>query len=401
MIPLFQTPINLALRDLRHDWLAAMCFVAALVGVLAPLLILLALKNGVIGTMVTRLIEDPANREIIAMGTSPVDNSFFERFGAREDVAFLLPSTRRINASANAMRNPVDRSLTRAVPLIPSASGDPLIGALDAQVDVGKLWLSDSLAKALNTAPGQTVEMLIGRDIDDNREIARRSFLVQGVLAEGRYGRDAAFVALPDLLAIERFRDDRNISQETFSDPRPAPETYAGFRLYAKELSGLKNLISALEEEGIQARARAENVTVLLLIRDKLNVLYAGIALIACLGFWASMAANLRGMVERQRVSFSLLRILGLSPMQAMRIPLVQSCTLVLGGVMVSLILVLPLISLINLVFANAAFPAIAQLRFAHILGTLLLGVFTAASAALWAMRAVIQIDTDEVLRHG
>ena len=124
-------PVGLALREMRHDWQAAACFMAALVGALAPLLIILALKNGAIDGMLGRLVEDPANREIIAVGAGRHDPEFFNQMRARDDVLFVTPKTRNINAQANAVQNKSARKLVRRVSLIPSAPGDPLSTTAD------------------------------------------------------------------------------------------------------------------------------------------------------------------------------------------------------------------------------------------------------------------------------
>ena len=391
--------IRLGLRELRHEWQAALCFIAALVGVLAPLLLLLALKNGVIGTMVDRLVEDPSNREIVAVGTASFDQAFFDQMAARSDVGFIMPNTRRINAQANALRNPVSRALERSVPLIPSAQGDPLIAG--RAIGPGEVWLSDGLAKKLELAAGDQVEMLIRRTVSGNQETVRQRFTVLGVIGASNYAREALFLSLDDLLDVEQFRDDLAITPDTYAAPRTAPDRYASFRLYAADLSALGTLLGALEDRGIEARARAENAALLLNFRDNLNLLYGFIAMIAVLGFWCAMAANLRGMVERQRVVFSLLRFVGLSSTSLAAIPVVQSVALVCMGVAVTLLLVLPGLFFINAVFRTRAGDAVAQLGVGDLVATLALGVITAGTAALWAMRATSQIDSVEVLRHA
>lgn len=392
-------PINLALRELRHEWQAAACFVGALIGVLAPLLILLALKNGVIGAMVDRLVEDPANREIIAMGAKPYPPAFFDQMAAREDVAFVVPSTRRINATATAVRNPVNRNLEQGVPLIPSAASDPLIPGV--AVTRGGVWISQATADKLGVAPGAQIEMLIGRDIDGEREVARISLQVIGIVPRQNFPRQALFLSLDDLLAVEQFRDDVSISPDAYGRARFTPDTYASFRMYARNLQDLGGLIAAFEGMGLQVRPRAENATLLLKFRDNLNWIYLFIAVIAVAGFWFSMAANLRGMVERQRVTFSLLHFAGLRPRQSAQVPVIQSVILVGLGVLVSLALVFPALIVLNATFQTPTGDMVAALGPLDIAGTLVLGVLVAATAALWAARAVWSIPCEEVLRHG
>ena len=393
-------PLSLALRELRHEWLAALCFVAALVGVLAPLLLLLALKNGVIGAMVDRLVEDPANREIIAMGAESYDAAFFTRVGAWSETGFIMPATRRINAQASAIRNPATRALDRSVPLVPSAPGDPLI-ASDSGAAPGQVWLSSEIASAIDATTGSEIEMLIGREVDGTSETARLPLRVLGVLAPDAYGRKAVFLSLPDLLAVEQFRDDLRLGVEDLARADTSPERYASFRLYARDLNDLQPLMNRLAAEGITARPRVENVALLLGFRDNLNLLYGFVAVIAVLGFWASMVANLRGMVERQRVSLSLLQFLSMTPRACAQIPLAQSLVLVGVGVMLTLVLVLPGLVVLNTAFQAPSGDPVARLGLSDIGWVLVLGAVTGGSAALWAMRAAAAITSEEVLRNG
>ena len=392
-------PTKLALRELRHDWQSALCFVAALAGVLGPLLIVLALKNGVIGTMVGRLIEDPSNREILAIGAGRHDAAFFVGLGARHDVGFIVPATRSINTSANAVRNEAQRILERAVPLIPSAVGDPLVEG--EAVAPGRVWISDALAQELSVSADDTLDMIIGREVDGQRENARRDLTVIGVLSAEIWPRPAIFLSVPDLLAVERFRDDLSAKPSNWMDPVSEPDSYASYRLYARSLEDIGTLSAHLTELGLQSRPRAENAALLLSFRRNLNILFTAIAALAMFGFWAAMSANLRGMVERQRVIFSLFSMLAMSDRQRCIIPIVQSLTLVLGGVVATLVIILPFLLAINATFETAPGESVASLYLGDILATLGLGAVTAVIAAVWAVFAVRNVEPQEVLTHA
>lgn len=396
---MLRLPISLALKELRHDWQAAVCFVAALVGVLAPLLIILALKNGVISSMLDRLVDDPANRELIAVGAGDHDAQFFRVMTERPDVAFIVPATRSINAVANAVRHTQARRLVRKVVLIPSAPNDPLSPA--AQVTSGAVVLSANLAEALAADTGSTLELRIERRIGDQPETAVRSLTVAGIVPAERYSREAMFIDLADLVAIEQFRDDRGITTETWAASRPLPDRFASFRLYANTLGDIAALENDLEAQGVSSRARAENVDLLISFQRSLNLLFVVIAGLAMAGFWSAIAANLRGTVERQRISLSLLRLLGLSETGRRALPAIQAVVLVFLGVFVTLICVLPALLLVNRFFTPDGFDQIAQLGPHHIFWTFILGLLTAISASIWAVSAIGSISSDEVLRAG
>ncbi|MEM7710468.1 MAG: ABC transporter, partial [Pseudomonadota bacterium] len=128
-------------------------------------------------------------------------------------------------------------------------------------------------------------------------------------------------------------------------------------------------------------------------------LLFSVIAGNAARGFWAAVAANLRGPVERQRISLSLLSLIGLAETGRRLIPTVQSIVLVLGGVLATLLFVFPTIFVINRVFAPDGIERIARLGLADLAGTLVLGLVTAITASFWAVKAIGDITPDEVLR--
>lgn len=392
-------PLRLALRELRHDWIAALCFVAALVGVLGPMLILLALKNGVIGGMVDRLVEDPANREIIAVGTGEYDKDFFDWLGARQDVAFFSPATRSINALADGLRSGDGSRTELSVPLIVSGPGDPLLGA--APVSPGKVWITATLAEQLGVSNGGAVTMFIGREISGRQESARAELTIAGVVPADRYRRPAVFLSLPDLLAVERFRDQATVTPDIWLQDISAPPHYASFRLYARDLAQLEPLMQALSSRGVETRPRAENAVLLLKFRSNLDLIYALLAVLALAGFWAAMAANLRGMVERRRLAFSLLRLIGMPGRTRAMIPLLHSLLLIGSGIAVSFAVVLPALGLLNLIVPGADQDIIAALGWRDAVGAVGIGAVTAVTAATWAMYAVATIKSEEVLRHG
>lgn len=396
---MFAMPARLSLRELAHDWRASLCFVAALVGVMAPLLVVLALKNGVLGTLIGRLVEDPSNRELIAVGAGRHEAAFFATLSRRDDVAFVVPATRSINGVANAVRRPGARQLERAVPILPSAPGDPLLDA--PPVTRGEVQATVALLDALGAQVGDSLELIIERSVDGVRQSALAELEVVGAVPIDRYARPALFLSLPDVLAVEAFRDDPAIAPATWRDPRPEPQAYASFRLYAAHLEDLAGLERDLAAMGVEVRPRAQNATLLLDFRRKLNLLYAAIAALAIAGFWAATAANLRGMVERQRISFSLLRLVAMPDGQRRLVPLIQSLVLVLGGTLAALLLVLPFLLAINRGYGAPSGESIAFLGPVHVAATLGVGLLTAVTASLWAVRAIDAIQTDEVVRHA
>ena len=94
----FSTIVILSLRDYFHERLLSVCAILGLAAVLAPLLVLFGVKNGIINTMADRLIEDPRNREITPVGSGRYDAEWFSAVSAHPMIAFVIPQTRSIAA---------------------------------------------------------------------------------------------------------------------------------------------------------------------------------------------------------------------------------------------------------------------------------------------------------------
>ena len=91
---------QLAWHDYRADARLSACAVLALVAVLAPLLVLFGLKFGLISSLTERLERDPAVREIVPLGGARFSAEVIAELAARADVAFAVPRTRQIAATA-------------------------------------------------------------------------------------------------------------------------------------------------------------------------------------------------------------------------------------------------------------------------------------------------------------
>src|SRR5262245_9931334 len=80
----------LGLVALADELLLTACLVAAIAAVVAPIMVLAALKFGFIEIMRSRLIEDPAFRQITPTVALVRPPDFFNGLRQRREVAFLL-----------------------------------------------------------------------------------------------------------------------------------------------------------------------------------------------------------------------------------------------------------------------------------------------------------------------
>ncbi len=200
--------IWLAYRDFVHERRISLCFVLALMAVLAPLLVLFGLKFGLIDTVAKRLVENPRNMEIVGVGSGRYDAAWFAAMAARPDVVFVVPNTRGIAASLAVLENPSSGARLRGVQMIPTGAGDPLLGERSVSpAGLDEVILTERSAKKLGVGVGGALEGRIERRRDEAVESAAVRLRVVGIAPEAALGEEAVFVSLELLVATEDYRD--------------------------------------------------------------------------------------------------------------------------------------------------------------------------------------------------
>ena len=150
---------RLAWQDYRNDARLSACSVLALVAVIAPLLVLFGLKFGLVSSLTERLQRDPAVREIIALGGARFSAQSIAELAQRDDVAFALPRTRQIAATADLMTG----ASAVTVEMIPTAPGDPLVQGLALPTQRDQVLLSHTAAEKLGAHAGDRLEARFSR----------------------------------------------------------------------------------------------------------------------------------------------------------------------------------------------------------------------------------------------
>ena len=114
---------RLAGQDLWHDRLVSLCMIATLVAVIAPLLLLLGLKHGVVSSMQDELARDPRNLEIRMLSSGSYDQAWVDELARRPGAGFVVGMTRSLNTQADFIRS-ATRFLEN-VEVLPTSAGDP------------------------------------------------------------------------------------------------------------------------------------------------------------------------------------------------------------------------------------------------------------------------------------
>lgn len=366
----------LAARDFAHEWRLSACLVLGLAAVLAPLLVLIGLWSGIVSTMTERLAQDPRNREIIILGNHAFAPDWLERLAKDPRTGFLVPRTRSLAATIDLKT--LDGRGLAAVEMVPSAAGDPLLAGLEPPRGMQSILLSQAAARRLGVAAGDTVSALVSRRREGRFESARMDIVVGGLVSESLFGREAAFVALGLLAATEDYRDGIGAALADGSD---RPRSFAGLRLFARDLDGVSALAGMLRAEGLEVRTRAAEIDTVRQIDHVVGLLVSVIAVVGAGGYALSLAANLWGNVERKRRDLALLRLIGHPRRSIIVFPVVQAMLAAVLGLAVSFAAYGGAASLFNAILAGsvALDAVICRLDWHH---------FTAAAAVTIALAA-------------
>ena len=311
---------SLAWQDYRNDgWLSA-CSVLALVAVIAPLLVLFGLKFGLVSSLTERLETDPASREIIPLGGGRFSAAFIAQLGERSDVAFALPRTRQIAATAQVG--------TLTLEMLPTAAGDPLLAGLPMPHGLDQIVLSHTAAEKLAARPGDWLETRFARQVAGRVEAQRTRLQVLAVLPLEAFAREGLFADLALLEAAEDYRDGRAVPVLGWAgDAASVSEQriYPAFRLYARSLSDVEPLRVYFAEQNLLVSTQAHTIAQVQSLSRNLSIVFWIIAGLALAGAFAAIFAGTLAAVARKHRELSVLRLLGFSTAALLLFVLLQA----------------------------------------------------------------------------
>ena len=311
---------SLAWQDYRNDgWLSA-CSVLALVAVIAPLLVLFGLKFGLVSSLTERLETDPASREIIPLGGGRFSAAFIAQLGERSEVAFAVPRTRQIAATAQVG--------TLTLEMLPTAAGDPLLAGLPMPHGLDQIVLSHTAAEKLAARPGDWLDTSFARQVAGRVEAQRTRLQVLAVLPLEAFAREGLFADLGLLEAAEDYRDGRAVPALGWAGEAASvseQRIYPAFRLYARSLSDVEPLRVYFAGQNLLVSTQAHTIAQVQSLSRNLSIVFWIIAGLALAGAFAAIFAGTLAAVARKHRELSVLRLLGFSTAALLLFVLLQA----------------------------------------------------------------------------
>ena len=215
---------RMAIADFLDDGFQSFYVTVAIAGVIAPILVLFGLREGVVQSLRSTMVEDPVFREVIPAKTMQYEDEFFDALKQREDVAFVLPSI-LAGASIITIQNAESGEAARPN-LIPTAPDDPLLitHGVEAYDEAGVV-LSAPLARKLDVEVDAPIEVIARRSVSGKSESVSETFTVIGILPVQAEGRDVVFAPSGYVQDVEIFREGLKVPGRNWPGEiaRPAP----------------------------------------------------------------------------------------------------------------------------------------------------------------------------------
>ena len=393
---------RLSFRDYIHEWRMSSCFVFSLASVLAPMMILFGLKFGIVSSMVYELVENPVNREIRPIGSGRYDQQWIEKYRNRGEVEFIIPKTRALAASIQLKSETA--KIILSTELMATAEQDPLLANLSKTPEnIYQIVLSQSAAKKLNISRGDQIDASLARQFKGKRERVHLKLEVIDIADASVANRSVAFVHLDLLIATEHFKDGRSVPELGWGGDAVDDESrsYPSFRMYARSIYDVKNLVKELENQGVRVKTNAVEIATVQSIDRNLSIIFWIIACVGAVGFAFSLGASLWANVDRKKKDLSILRLVGFKSGRIVLFPVMQSFYTAILGWLLAVLVYLIFEQLINRFLAPRLNldQTLCYLVSEHFFWALGLTVTTAILAAIMGGMRAANIEPSEGLR--
>lgn len=395
--------LSLAIKDLWHDRKISLCVAASLVAVIAPLLLLFGLKHGVVNQLQQQLLQDPRNLEVRMTSSGSYGPDWIAQVHQQPQTGFAIGLTRSLNTQAD-LQGPQGKFANHSE-LVPTAPGDPVLGSGMDRLSVQDVVLSAQAAQRLGVKPGDSIRLLVTRQLQGVEERGRWPVRVKAVLEPAKFDRLAVFVHPDVLLQTEWFRDGYAVAQSGVLNGQasvPSQPRFARARLYARSIDDVATLEQWLNAQHIETSSQLADIENVKAINHVLTVIFAVIGLSAIAGCVASMGGAFLANVDRKRRNLAVLRLMGFGRGAVALQLMLQALLLSLGGFVVGLSLYGLGSALFNhLLGSNRQIQGfVCAITWQHALAALLLAMLLSTLVSMIGAWRANQIHPAESLRE-
>ncbi len=302
--------VFLAWRDLVRDRFFLFCNVAAIVGVLVPLLVLLGVKNGVYHALIGEMLANPATRQIDTQGNGTFTQADLDIIRDWPEIVFMTPKVRS-QFDYVSVRKKEGRRFASAI-AIPSGAGDP---TLPDGVELGtqQFALSGQVSRQLDLAVGDDVQIITQAEGRPKQLVLQATAIA--VLPDASAAGNAVFLPFETLDLIEAYYDSYALPDYGIQGERALGDrvvAYEGIRVFVRTLEDIAPLQARLEAElQVRTSARTQDVESLLGLGRKLDLALGLTAFCAAIGLSAALVIGFLADVARKRIVLASVALIG------------------------------------------------------------------------------------------
>lgn len=178
---------------------------------------------------------------------------------------------------------------------------------------------------------------------------------------------------------------------------------YRGFRVIAEDINAVPPLVERFLAQGTAVRAKSDDILRLQRLERSLDILVLVVASVAIAGGFAILSASFFANVQRKRVDYATIRLIGMRKRSVFQIPIAQAVIIAALGYAGSCAMYFAVSSLLNGIIAvELGFDGqLSKLYWEHFA---LVGIFVfvgSCLASLAASREATRIDPAQALRAG
>ncbi|MDR0621117.1 MAG: hypothetical protein LBJ61_04485 [Deltaproteobacteria bacterium] len=378
----------------------------SMIAFMVPMLTVLGIRDGIVGTLTRRLLENPRNRELSPIGTRSFRPDFFETLKTHPDAEFLIPETREISATINLI---VEGIPSFDGDLYSSAPGDPLLSEtltpteLQHQLAIGEIYVSQGVAEKLGIGVGSELTGRVGRRRGGRNEYGRLPLKVLGVIPRHITPKFNVFCSLDLMRMTEDYRSGFEVPELGW-EGRPKsdePSMYSRFRLYSKDLDGVERLRVHLLDLGVDTLTQAAQIKLVQDLDHSFTVVFLALFVVVGGGAFASAASGSIDQVVKMRRSLAVLALLGISKIKLLVFTMFQAALTGFLAAVGAEILFLILAKTLNAYFGGsmAAVEEVCSLSAFKLAMAAVIIVFFMTAASGCAYTSLADIEPSEGMR--
>lgn len=308
---MFFWSLRVALADLSNNPLRLFLEVFSMGALLALVLTLAALGEGIVQGFATQSLDTPEGRRIFLTPRAPFTAQDIKWLREQSETGFVEPNAMEIN-STRVLESHANESTKQAnVRMLPSGPGDPYLADNQLPPNAGHVLVGEDLRQFMALKIGDVVYLNLPQS--GYSEATLVSLEVTGFVDLGGWVARGILVWPALSLAIDSRSFDPKID---FNSPQTGYGTsarteFASMRLYANSVSDVLPLVEKVNSRGLLAQPREQLIAEREALERVVEIVFQTILLLTGVAFVITFFVSMGARLLHLEGSMTVLRIQG------------------------------------------------------------------------------------------